>query len=94
MENNSNKEAFKKLDINQGSKIYFFKNGKCLGLAYENIPQGFYFAGVSLYMKGKAKINLGKSFEYPPNLSTIPVELRKFQPYSKILYLQRFYEEV
>lgn len=53
-------------EINQGSTVFFFKNGVCQGLAFENLTQGFYYMGASLYNHARVKVNFGPSFEYFP----------------------------
>lgn len=64
-------------EINQGSKLFFFKNGICQGLAFENIRQGFYYMGVSLYNNAKVKLNFGPGFEYPPYQNPINTQIFK-----------------
>ena len=53
-------------EINQGSKIFFFKNGVCQGLAFENLIQGFYYMGASLYNHARVRFNFGPTFEFQP----------------------------
>lgn len=36
--------------LNEGSLLFFFKNGLCQGEAFRNLKEGFYFIGISLYM--------------------------------------------
>jgi Set1/Ash2 histone methyltransferase complex subunit ASH2 len=43
-------------NILKGSKIYFFKNGKNLEVAYENILYGKYYPACSLYYGGKVSL--------------------------------------
>lgn len=49
-----------------GSKISFYKNGKCIGVAFEDILQGFYFPTISLYKDCTVTVNFGPKFRYPP----------------------------
>ncbi|KAJ2907973.1 transcription factor, contains a PHD finger motif, partial [Coemansia aciculifera] len=49
-----------------GSELVYFKNGKCLGPAFQKLYLGKYYPAISSYMGGKAKINLGPNFKYPP----------------------------
>lgn len=53
-----------KQEILLDSKITFFKNGKPLGIAFENIYRGKYYPAVSTYMGGTAKLNFGPEFRY------------------------------
>ncbi|KAJ2579486.1 transcription factor, contains a PHD finger motif, partial [Coemansia sp. RSA 1836] len=49
-----------------GSELVYFKNGKCLGPAFQKLYLGKYYPAISSYMGGKAKVNLGPTFKYPP----------------------------
>ncbi|KAJ2743035.1 transcription factor, contains a PHD finger motif [Coemansia sp. BCRC 34301] len=49
-----------------GSELVYFKNGKCLGPAFQKLYLGKYYPAISSYMGGKTKINLGPIFKYPP----------------------------
>ncbi len=51
----------------RGSKILFFKNGKCLGVAFEDITGGTYYAAVSPF-KCKVSVNWGPTFKCPPEM--------------------------
>ena len=77
-----------------GSKISFFKNGECQGVAYENIYKGHYFPAVSLYRNCSVAFNFGPSFKYPPSkeFSYLPMSERADtemceQQMSDLLYL-------
>lgn len=61
-------EALKALKPLPGSKIYFYKNGVCQGLAFEDVYQGAYFPAVSLYKSTTVSINFGPHFKYPPEV--------------------------
>ena len=50
------------------SKITFFKNGHCLGTAFKHLYHASYRPAISLY-QGKAILNFGPSFKYPPPIS-------------------------
>ena len=43
-----------------------YKNGKCMGVMFENINCGVYFPAVSLYNKAQATVNFGPAFKHPP----------------------------
>ena len=49
-----------------GSSITFFRNGKSLGRAFDNIPGGPYFPAVSLYNGASVTLNFGPDFACPP----------------------------
>lgn len=49
-----------------GSKISFYKNGKFLGVAFEDIYAGFYYPSISLYKSCTVTVNFGPKFRYPP----------------------------
>lgn len=59
-------ERLKSLKPLQGSKIYFFKNGECQGLAFENIYQGIYYPTLSLHKSSTVSVNFGPNFKFPP----------------------------
>lgn len=50
----------------EGSKISFYKNGKFLGVAFDNIYEGSYFPTISLYKNCRVTVNFGPKFRYPP----------------------------
>ncbi|KAJ2624927.1 transcription factor, contains a PHD finger motif [Coemansia sp. RSA 1358] len=54
------------LPVLAGSELVYFKNGKCLGPAFQKLYLGKYYPAVSAYMGGKVKVNLGPNFKYPP----------------------------
>lgn len=55
-----------KLKPLKGSRISFYKNGQFLGVAFEDIFEGFYFPSISLYKNCRVTANFGPKFEYPP----------------------------
>lgn len=62
------------MGIFPGSKISFYKNGRFIGVAFEDIYQGFYHPTVSLYKSCLITANFGPHFKYPPE---------KYNPNSK-----------
>ncbi|KAJ2719198.1 transcription factor, contains a PHD finger motif [Coemansia sp. Benny D115] len=54
------------LPVLTGSELVYFKNGKCLGPAFQKLYLGKYYPAISSYMGGKVKVNLGPTFKYPP----------------------------
>ncbi|KAJ2707216.1 transcription factor, contains a PHD finger motif [Coemansia sp. IMI 203386] len=54
------------LPVLSGSELVYFKNGKCLGPAFQKLYLGKYYPAISSYMGGKVKVNLGPEFKYPP----------------------------
>ncbi|XP_027227243.1 set1/Ash2 histone methyltransferase complex subunit ASH2 isoform X1 [Penaeus vannamei] len=59
-------EAIKNLKALKGSKILFFKNGKCIGEAFQDIYGGTYYPAVSLYRNITVSVNFGPDFKHPP----------------------------
>ncbi|KAJ2355659.1 transcription factor, contains a PHD finger motif [Coemansia sp. RSA 2618] len=54
------------LPVLAGSELVYFKNGMCLGPAFQKLYLGKYYPAISSYMGGKVKVNLGPDFKYPP----------------------------
>ncbi|KAJ2510990.1 transcription factor, contains a PHD finger motif [Coemansia sp. RSA 1939] len=54
------------LPVLAGSELVYFKNGKCLGPAFQKLYLGKYYPAISAYMGGKVKVNLGPNFKHPP----------------------------
>jgi len=50
----------------KGSKIIFFKNGVCQGVAYEDIYEGFYLPTISVYKNTTVTVNFGPDFAHFP----------------------------
>ncbi|KAK2169583.1 hypothetical protein NP493_1183g00013 [Ridgeia piscesae] len=48
------------------SKILLFKNGKCQGVAFDDILGGTYYPAISLYKTATVTVNFGPDFKYPP----------------------------
>lgn len=58
-------DTLKNLKVHPGSKIYFFKNGECQGMAFENIYAGAYYPSISLHKGATVSLNFGAdSFKY------------------------------
>nr|CAD7399030.1 unnamed protein product [Timema cristinae] len=60
-------ESLKKLKVLSKSKIIFFKNGQCQGVAFEDVYGGAYHPTVSLYKSVTVSVNFGPNFKYPPS---------------------------
>ena len=90
-------EKENKIEINNGSRLYFFKNGILQGEAFSNLLEGFYYATVSLYMGAKATANFGPEFTFPPSgedFESLPEEIRDFKSYSVIANEPKLYEDI
>ncbi|ESN99523.1 hypothetical protein HELRODRAFT_185811 [Helobdella robusta] len=59
-------ETESKLKPAAGSQIIMFLNGKCQGIAYEDINKGIYFPAISSYKNATVSVNFGPKFKYPP----------------------------
>lgn len=59
-------KTIKELIPLQGSKIVFYKNGKKLGTAFENIYNGVYYPAAGLYKNISITFNFGPDFECAP----------------------------
>jgi Set1/Ash2 histone methyltransferase complex subunit ASH2 len=59
-------EAIKSLKPLSGSKLVFFKNGVCQGVAFKDIYKGAYFPSLSLFKSIVLQTNFGPTFKYPP----------------------------
>jgi Set1/Ash2 histone methyltransferase complex subunit ASH2 len=68
-------ENLKALKKCTGSKITFFKNGKSLGAAFEDIYAGEYHPGAGLFKHAHVKFNFGPRFKSPPQEVAV-----KFKP--------------
>lgn len=59
-------DTLKNLKVHNGSKIYFFKNGECQGVAFENIYSGAYYPSISVHKSATVSLNFGSDgFKYP-----------------------------
>ncbi|KAJ1675972.1 transcription factor, contains a PHD finger motif [Spiromyces aspiralis] len=54
------------LPILRGSEIEYFLNGRSLGTAFRDLYLGKYHPALSPYMGGRAELNFGPTFKYPP----------------------------
>ncbi|CAH1176830.1 unnamed protein product [Phaedon cochleariae] len=59
-------ERLKALVALPDSKIIFFKNGVCQGVAFEDVYQGGYFPVLSLHRNVTVSVNFGPVFKCPP----------------------------
>ncbi|XP_025828916.1 set1/Ash2 histone methyltransferase complex subunit ASH2 isoform X2 [Agrilus planipennis] len=57
-------ETFKNLRKLPGSKILFFKNGECQGVAFEDIYGGNYYPCLSLHKTATVSVNFGPNFKH------------------------------
>lgn len=53
--------------------MIYYKNGRCLGTAWEDVYAGTYFPAMSFYKGCTASFNFGPNFKYPPNEDFRPV---------------------
>ncbi|VEN39220.1 unnamed protein product [Callosobruchus maculatus] len=60
-------ERLKSLRPLPGSKMLFFKNGECQGVAFENIYQGAYYPTISLHKNVTVSVNFGPTFKFTPS---------------------------
>lgn len=59
-------DSLKSLKVLPGSKMYFFKNGECQGVAFEDIYAGGYYPSVSIFKGATVNLNFGNEpFKYP-----------------------------
>lgn len=62
----SSRDALKSLKPLVGSKIIYYKNGKCLNESAVDLYEGKYFPTVSIYKNCTLSLNFGPDFKYPP----------------------------
>ncbi|KDR18916.1 set1/Ash2 histone methyltransferase complex subunit ASH2 isoform X1 [Zootermopsis nevadensis] len=60
-------ESLKALKVLSGSKLIFFKNGVCQGVAFTDMYGGHYFPTLSLHKSATVSVNFGPNFKYPPS---------------------------
>lgn len=59
-------DTLKNLKVHPGSKMYFFKNGECQGVAFEDFYSGAYYPSISIHKSASVRLNFGASeFKYP-----------------------------
>jgi len=63
-----------------GSRIGFYKNGIFLGVAFEDIYEGFYYPTISLYKGCRVTVNFGPQFSFPPP----PMDIHSRLPWSPV----------
>eukprot|EP00826_Nyctotherus_ovalis_P038683 TRINITY_DN3639_c0_g1_i2.p1 TRINITY_DN3639_c0_g1~~TRINITY_DN3639_c0_g1_i2.p1 ORF type:complete len:211 (+),score=51.65 TRINITY_DN3639_c0_g1_i2:87-635(+) len=71
--------------ISNGSFIEFYVNGKSQGIAFNDIYEGEYYAGVALYMHGRVRFNFG------PDFAKKPAGCKPYKPYKDVV-LQKLYK--
>ncbi|KAG0417236.1 hypothetical protein HPB47_005771 [Ixodes persulcatus] len=59
-------QAIKTLRPLPGSRIAFYKNGKCVGTAWQDVNEGTYYPAVSLYKNCTVRFNFGPDFKHMP----------------------------
>ena len=70
------------LEVADGSFIHFYKDGVLQPNSFENIYEGTYYAGVSLYMQARCEVNFGGApFRYPPS----SLDLTDVEPYDTLV---------
>lgn len=60
-------ESLKALKVLSGSKLIFFKNGACQGVAFSDIYGGHYFPTLSIHKSATVSVNFGPNFKYSPS---------------------------
>ena len=79
----------KNLKSVRGSRITFFKNGKSLGTAFEDIYGGDYYPGVSLFKGSHVKCNFGPKFKYKPEIQDTRITYRPISDRVKELEVEQ-----
>lgn len=79
----------KNLKSVRGSRITFFKNGKSLGTAFEDIYGGDYYPGVSLFKGAHVKCNFGPKFKYKPEIQDTRITYRPISDRVKELEVEQ-----
>ncbi|TVU26972.1 hypothetical protein EJB05_29550, partial [Eragrostis curvula] len=80
------KEELKTPDAVPESKICYFKNGVCQGIAFQDIPGGRYYPAASMYTlpnepNCEVKFNFGPDFDFfPQDFGALPIP----QPMSEV----------
>ena len=63
------------LEVADGSFIHFYKDGVLQPNSFENIYEGTYYAGISLYMQARCEVNFGGApFKYPLAIDVEPYD--------------------
>lgn len=81
-------DSLKNLKIHPKSKIYFFKNGQCQGVAFENIYSGSYYPSVSIHKNASVSLNFGaEGFKYPEILKEYNCKAVSFLKLSRFIFI-------
>ncbi|KAF5273018.1 hypothetical protein FQR65_LT04760 [Abscondita terminalis] len=64
-------ESLKNLKPLEGSKIVFFKNGVCQGIAFTDIYAGSYYPALSIHKSATVSVNFGPNFKHFPSASDV-----------------------
>ncbi|KAF5276970.1 hypothetical protein FQR65_LT16110 [Abscondita terminalis] len=64
-------ESLKSLKPLEGSKIVFFKNGICQGIAFTDIYAGNYYPALSIHKGATVVANFGPNFKHFPSISDV-----------------------
>ncbi|KAF5291901.1 hypothetical protein FQR65_LT11385 [Abscondita terminalis] len=64
-------ESLKNLKLLEGSKIVFFKNGICQGVAFTDIYAGNYYPAISIYKGATVVVNFGPNFKHFPSVPDV-----------------------
>ncbi|XP_036322749.1 set1/Ash2 histone methyltransferase complex subunit ASH2 isoform X4 [Rhagoletis pomonella] len=88
-------ETLKGLQVQPGSKIEFFKNGKSQSVAFSDIYGGLYYPTISIHKNATVSVNFGPNFKHPEILKDYKAkgmcerveELISEQCLSDLLYL-------
>ncbi|XP_065344376.1 set1/Ash2 histone methyltransferase complex subunit ASH2 [Cloeon dipterum] len=75
-------EAIKALKPLSGSKLVFFKNGVCQGVAYKDVYKGAYYPCISLFRNIIVQANFGPDFAFTPKDFKDGTKELKFRPMS------------
>lgn len=71
MEEHDNPPSLSTMETIAGSRISFYKNGKFVGVAFEDIFAGYYYPSISLYKNCVVSANFGPRFKCPPKSHTL-----------------------
>ena len=93
-DNNLENIADDLVEINYGSKLILFKNGKFGDIIFENLKQAYYYPGISLYMHSRAQFNFGPKFEFPPDIKSLDKNFKQFLPYSDLFCQEKVYKDI
>lgn len=82
-------DTLKNLKILPGSKIYFFKNGECQGVAFQDIYAGAYYPSVSIHKGATVSVNFGtESLKHPEILKEYNCRPVRFLEVFQATFLQ------